>query len=554
MDHSQYQLLMQYLEKKVAEITSFPEQCVVFISFSDGNSRAHVVKGFETSYVKSFEKAYDKMEQIVKKSHLVVKQIKVDWVTQSEEISYPAFKNEWLGSKLHYYRKGFSLDPFFKLSFLEEEVNANAFVYEEAKTKAKKIHWKNIHHYIYENTRHQLVIDERLLRKVIVFDTASFYYDGSRFVDLSSESYFHGQRKCSKYNQATIYEKIASGSDYLQRQMGEDGRFIYGIYPYFDREIDHYNILRHCSSIYAMIESYEVTKSSRLISKIEVGMRYFIENAYYEVLLEDGSRRGYIRELLDNREIKLGANAAALLTLCKYHEVFGTWLYEKEAHCLAEGILDFWKEGKFVHVLDEMAEKVIDPFRIIYYDGEAIFALMRFYESTGLEKWLDFSEKAFEVFYQKNYEKFADHWLSYASYFLFKHRPNQRLYEFNLMNASNILEFASTRETTFATLLELFMATHRLLEHNESLKTPYNLPEWFDLEAFYKVVDFRVLQGFSGYVYPEVAMYFKAPNKILGAFYIRHHSFRIRIDDVEHALSGYCQFYHAFNQIKQRRK
>lgn len=553
MEENQYQLLMHYLEKKIAETISVAEHCVVFISFSDGNSRAHVVKGFESSYIKSFEKAYEKMALIVKKTHMLVKQFKVDWVISSEEMPYQTFKNEWLGSKLHYYRKGFSLDPLFKLSFLEEEVNANAFVFEEAKTKAKKIHWKNIHHYIYENTGHQLAIDERMLRQVVVFDTASFYYDGSRFVDLSHENYFHGQRKCSKYNQATIYEKIASGSEYLNKQMAEDGRFKYGTYPYFDREIDHYNILRHCSSVYAMIESYEVTKSPRLISKIEAGIRYFIEMAYFEVVLNEGHSRGYIRELLDNREIKLGANAAALLALCKYKEVFGTWLYEREAQSLAEGILAFWKDGSFVHVLDEMAEEVIDSFRIIYYDGEAVFALVRYYEATRHEKWLNFSEQAFEHFYEKNYEKFADHWLSYASYYLFKHRPNQRLYDFNLRNASNILEFASTRETTFATLLELFMATHRLLEENETLGAPYPLPEWFSLKAFYNVIDFRVVQGFSGYMYPEVAMYFKVPSKILGAFYIRHHSFRIRIDDVEHALSGYCQFYHAFNQIKQRR-
>lgn len=39
-------------------------------------------------------------------------------------------------------------------------------------------------------------------------------------------------------------------------------------------------------------------------------------------------------------------------------------------------------------------------------------------------------------------------------------------------------------------------------------------------------------------------MYYKAPHKILWAFYIRHHSFRARIDDIEHNISGYCSYYH----------
>ena len=45
---------------------------------------------------------------------------------------------------------------------------------------------------------------------------------------------------------------------HISRNMLSDtGRYQYGYFPHFDKEINFYNILRHASSTYALIEGLD---------------------------------------------------------------------------------------------------------------------------------------------------------------------------------------------------------------------------------------------------------------------------------------------------------
>ena len=54
--------------------------------------------------------------------------------------------------------------------------------------------------------------------------------------------------------------------------------------------------------------------------------------------------------------------------------------------------------GGFVHILQYPTLRVKQPFRIIYYDGEAAFGLMRLYGLTKDPRWLAVATRAVRHF------------------------------------------------------------------------------------------------------------------------------------------------------------
>lgn len=526
----------------------------VFISFTNGKERAFVVKSRKASYEESFISAFRKMTAHCAKNGISPIWIKVDCVCDSVSMSYAAFKKNWLAEKLHYYRKGFSVDEAFHIAFLEEEINANAFVGLSEKSNARQVLWKNLQYYLYEHQGYPLDLDERMIRTVEVFDTKSFFTDGQTFVDLEDEAVFKGQRGTARHNLGTIYEVISKTSGYLENQILDDGKLVYGYYPYFDREIEGYNIVRHILGVKSLVKAYGVTQSPSLREQILRAIHYVLREAYWEKIDETGRIQGFILERAANDEIKLGAQAAMIMLLCEWRAFYKEENYTALASALVNGLYAHFQEGMFKHVLAKDTLEVIETFRYVDYEGMAIYALTRFYDWQGGDHHLDFASSLFDRYVALKYDTFANYWMSLASCYLCRLRPSQTLFDFNLSHASHIIPFAEKRETPYLTVLSLFIATHKLILWHEKMGKPYTMPKGFDETVFYDILSQRVVQGFSGYMYPEVAMYFKAPSKSVHAFYTRHQGFRIRIDDVEQALNAYVSFYSEYNAIKKRRK
>src|SRR5690606_28856934 len=168
--------------------------------------------------------------------------------------------------------------------------------------------------------------------------------------------------------------------------------------------IPTYNALRHGSSTYALLEGWELTGDPAHEAAARAALDHLCKHLIREADLPGGGRAAFLVDT--GNEIKLGGNGVCLLALCKFTELTGDRRYLALLEKLALGVLHMQdaSSGRFVHVLHWPGLGVKNEQRIIYYDGEAAFGLMRLYDLTRDARWLAAVEKAFEYFIA------AGHW------------------------------------------------------------------------------------------------------------------------------------------------
>lgn len=534
------------LEAEIARTPPKNSPLIVFFSFTDGTRRATVVH-FSGDDINAIWRKFADWRKRSGYSRKV-RWLRIDWVISQRLMTWKDCQEEMGRTKRNYFRYGIALDKSFRHAFLEQEMNANAMLYLGSKSPKAGFNPKNFSRYGVARFGSAFSAPKDANHEVALFTTKGVLVQpNADYVELhgyigGKEGRDTGRRPIRKLDSYRVRWLIEQASQYLVDQLDESGRFTYGIHPCFDREIETYNTLRHASTTYSMLEAWEVTSGTALKHAIERSIAYLTGSLIREFKLPSGEPVAYLLE--GESEIKLGGNAVCLLALVKYTELTQDERFLSLMEKLAAGIaaMQDSKTGQFAHVLNANDLSVKERFRVIYYDGEAAFGLMRLYGLTGNRRWLEIVEKAFDYFIQKEHWKIHDHWLSYCVNELTTHRPKEEYFEFGIKNFSGHLNFVIGRITTYPTLLELMMAAHKMIGRIKHSPDKKHLLEQIDLEKFYHALEKRAHYLLNGFFWPEFAIYFKNPQRILGSFFIRHHSFRVRIDDVEHYLSGYCAY------------
>lgn len=532
-------LHLQVMPLNNSSVPSF----ILFASVSDGKRKASTFSVRAGSFKDCWSALKERVRQEISKAGGGLHWLRIDWVDTVEEMSWGELNRRLSATKRNYYRYGISLDRQFKSAFLETELNANAMLYGGVQFDHAVVNRGNFLRYMKLCNRGEALPDDDHAT-VYQFSTRGLFVcaDDLNVHTLEPVGRNAGRRTIGELNSNTVYAMIASSSQFLASQVKEDGRFVYGWHPSFDREIQAYNALRHASTLYSMIDAWEITRDSTLQDAIERSISYLTSELIKTIEIDESKKLAFLVDV--GSELKLGGNAVCLLAFARYTEVFGDDRYLDLMCSLGDGIRAMQDEatGRFNHILNYPDLSVKEPFRIIYYDGEAAFGLMRLYSLTKESEYLQCVEKAFSYFIENNHWKAHDHWLSYATNELTFYKPEARYFEFGIKNFKDYLDFVIERITTFPTLLELMMAAEQMVRRVRELPELGSLAHSIDVEKFYRALETRAHYLMNGHFWPEMAMFFANPSRIVGSFFIRHHAFRVRIDDVEHYLSGYCAY------------
>ncbi len=520
----------------------------LFVSLGNAEARCKVWSTTDLDVQKIIKRTVAYIDKSFAKNNSIIDFIKIDIAQKIQERVWSDVITE-IQTQAHnnHFRKGISFDEQFGICLLEQEMYGRAVIRSVIYNEPNFIDEKNLkttldkkYGKLTEN------FDLKRIKKVYLFDTKSVIYEDQQFIELQSGDCQNGVRYIDvNNNKDHIIHIIKKNAAFLHDQIMDNGRFIYGYFPAYDREIKSYNTVRHCTSLYALIETFEVNKQEQYWVKIHKGIDYALTHFYKEPQLGTA----YMIDGLDDEpEIKLGSNAAAILMLTKYQEITQNNRYQKYAESLAKGIQTMIDEqGETTHILHYPSLEIKDKFRIVYYDGEAALGLLRLYQINQNAVLLDTVKLMFEHFIAKNYDKYHDHWLSYCTNELTKVCPEEKYFRFGLNNYLKHMDFIRNRQTVYATFLEMMMSAYKMLTRMEEQGFT-ELLKLAKFEELKNLIQYRTEFQRNGFFYPEVAMYMQKPKNILHGFYVRHDRLRTRIDDQEHNLSGYVAYVNYFNK------
>ena len=516
-----------------ASLAGDREPRMVFLSLGDGVTRARVLRAAGRGAADAERRLRAELVSLAD-GGLEPRTARVDLVTEVRHRKVDPGRPLTLPRSLW----GLAFEREVGLAFLADEVVTHTLINSDGKLRLRNVRKRPEA----AAKRPQL---ERLekAREVALyrFKTAAYFSDGGEPAPL-----YRGHRSFADPGPEELLHHAELGGRYLTRAVGPGGRFVYAYLPKTDEVKDKYNALRHCGTIYSMLELYAVTGEGELRAAAERAIGYLRRELLRRCRVGDVETACVV----DGGEVKLGGNALAIIALAQHAAVTGDRRYLKLIDDLGRWIvLTQGGDGEFlVHKQSHPGGEVSD-FVSGYYPGEALLALVRRPEPDPA--WLDAAERGARWLIEVRDRDLPasalnhDHWLLYALNELHRLRPDPAYPEHAWRITGAILSrqrrrspehpdwlgsyYDPPRSTPTATRSEGLGAAYLLMRDAGRSERAAAI-----LEAMKLGVRFQLQTQFL----PENVLFLHDPARALGGFRRSLTNYEVRIDYVQHNVSA----------------
>lgn len=508
----------------------------VFFSLNDGDTRAKVYTGTGDTPDAAWDTAQKKADRGTRRNRLEPLWVKVDLVYLSQRVPTAELAETVQAAEPGAFHYGVSLDPGFSNALLEGELNGAGLWDHDSGT----LDGSALKRYFREAKRFK---SGKVPEEVTVFQCAGWLCDGEKAVyALSASGSSCGRRQVQGLNAQDAQALTRDAAAWLTDQTREDGTFPPSIAPQWGQVEEAYNVVHHAGALWALVQQYAQAADEDLKAAIDRAAAYLADQVLYQ-----NETTAYLYEE-NSDEIKLGGSALAAVAMAEYDAVFETDTYEKVSRALGNGLLAQQdpETGAFCHVLNKDFS-VKEQERTVYYDEEAAFALARLYGRTQDETYLAGAQAAARHFLSAERGTYRDHWTACVMNELTKYvTDNADYYAFALNNAQGLLGEIEACERAEPTYLEFLMNTfelyHRMMSRGAEVAG-------FEEARFLTAITDRALGMLDGYCYPETAMYYQEPDRILHSFVNRQDGGRVSLDNFQHNMSAYLLYQKNYGEL-----
>lgn len=520
-------VLADGMQEELGEAPAGEAGYAVFLSVCNGTRRASVYSGTGATLEAAWNAAVQTADKALKKSGLSPLWLKADLVYLSSALSAGALENIGEVFGPYDFRYGLAFDPGYGTALLEAELNTTRiYDYENGGVDLERLNA-----YLTETGRQPLAA---LPEEYTAFQCVSWLCDEEgNILQLSPEETDYGRREVASVDSGVARALVLDGAEYLAGQVQEDGSILSeGGTPLPPA--------RHAEALSAMIRGYEQVPGDELAGAIDRAAGWLLANTAYT---EDD-----MAFLMDSGEITLEGLALGIIALADCAEVSGETAYIPACTALGSGILSLLdtSTGAFTHVLDASDLSRKEAFRSAQWDGMGATALCRLYGLTEDPFWLWAAQLVVDRMVGE--EPGGDVWTAYALREITKYVQDRTDYfVFALKNAQGALAAVYGAQGTAPEGLEMLLASYET--YRRMVDAGYST-DGFELPLLLQVISARAERQLDGYLFPEYAMYFPEPQKVLGAFMIREEGLSVSTSGICRNISGYYLYAANYDRLQ----